>query len=353
MKKLLKVLLALVCVIAVAVAGLLTFLTVTEYKPADREAMDLSGTATHRVAVGDTIRVMSWNVGYGALGDNADFFMEGGEMVTTADEARVKENLAGIVKQIRSVKPDVLYLQEVDADSTRSYHIDETQMLDDLYKDDTSTEALYYSVAFVPYPVPPIGEVHTSLQTLSKFPVSEAIRVQLPVPFSWPVRTANLKRCLLVTRVPVEGSDRELVFINLHLEAYDDGEGKTAQTKMLREIMQAEYDKGNYVIAAGDFNQTFSNTDNSAYPTAEGLWEVGTVDADEFSPDFRLVMDETTPTCRSLYKPLEGADRETFQYYMIDGFIVSANLKVKSVKTVDAGFRNTDHNPVVLQAKLQ
>ena len=34
-------------------------------------------------------------------------------------------------------------------------------------------------------------------------------------------------------RVPIEGTDRELVLVNLHLEAYDDGEGKIAQTRQL------------------------------------------------------------------------------------------------------------------------
>lgn len=45
--------------------------------------------------------------------------------------------------------------------------------------------------------------------------------------------------------------------MNLHLEAYDDGEGKEAQTAMLLQILQEEYVKGNYVIAGGDFNQSF------------------------------------------------------------------------------------------------
>lgn len=47
--------------------------------------------------------------------------------------------------------------------------------------------------------------------------------------------------------------------------AYDDGEGKLAQTKMLSDLLQKEVEKGNYVIAAGDFNQSFSNVDTGAY----------------------------------------------------------------------------------------
>lgn len=345
--------LALLCALLVAAVALFTWLTVTEYKPAPKEAMSLSGTAAETLHKGDTFKLMSWNIGYCALGDDADFFMEGGDMVRGSDEARVRENLMNIITGIRKVGPDVLFLQEVDSDSTRSYHIDQTQIMDDLDSNDTSSEALYYSVKFVPYPVPPIGEVHTSLQTLSNYPVSESTRVQLPVPFSWPVRTANLKRCLLIDRVPVKGSDKELVLINLHLEAYDDGEGKAAQTEQLLKVMEEEYEKGNYVVAAGDFNQTFSNTDTSAYPQQEGLWSVDAIDTKVFAPDFKMYMDSSVPTCRGTHMPYKGADPETFQYYMIDGFIVSANLDVESVKTVDYGFVSSDHNPVVLQAALK
>lgn len=39
--------------------------------------------------------------------------------------------------------------------------------------------------------------------------------------------------------------------------------------------------------------------------------------------------------------------------YTIDGFIVSPNVEVTSVETLDAGFAYSDHNPVKLQVKLK
>lgn len=351
-RRILTVFLAILLILVLLLAAGLAYLTITEYKPADRETMAVDGNGSRSLSVGDSLTIMSWNIGYGALGDNADFFMDGGEMVTTATPERLKENLAGIAGLIKKVEPDVALLQEVDSDSSRSYHVDETAYMANLYKDDDEAESLYHSCPFVPYPLPPMKEVHLNLQTLSKFDLTDATRYQLPIPFSWPMRTANLKRCLLVTRTPLKDSDKELVLVDLHLEAYDSGEGKEAQTKMLRDILQKEYDKGNYVIAAGDFNQRFSNVDDSMYPHQEGLWEVGMVDAERFAPDFRLLMDPTVPTCRGLHAVYEGADHDTFQYYMIDGFIVSKNLKVKSMKTLDAGFKYSDHNPIVLEATL-
>ena len=351
-RKVLNIVLAILLIIFLAAAGLIAWLSITEYKPKDVENLTTGGTSKSSIGVGDQLSVLTWNIGYGALGDNADFFMDGGEMVKSATEDRVKENMAGITGAVTKLDPDVSFFQEVDSDSTRSYHIDETAILGNLSPSDTESEALYYSVAFVPYPIPPIGEVHTNLQTLSRFPVSKAQRIQLPISFSWPVRTANLKRCLMVSRVPLDNSDRELVLVNLHLEAYDSGEGKIAQTRQLLDVLEKEIKKGNYVIAAGDFNQTFSNTNLSAYPIREGMWTPGIIDVEDFAPNFELLMDNTTPTCRSLDQPLAGADESTFQYYMIDGFIVSKNVEVQSVETQDFGFKNSDHNPVLLRATL-
>ena len=127
----------------------------------------------------------------------------------------------------------------------------------------TSSYAYNYKTLMVPYPLPPIGRVTSGIMTLSSFEVSDAERIQLPCPFSYPIRLCNLKRCLIVSRIPIAGSEHELVIVNLHLEAYDSGEGKAAQTRMLADILQNEAAAGNYVIAGGDFNQTFSNVDLS------------------------------------------------------------------------------------------
>ena len=43
-------------------------------------------------------------------------------------------------------------------------------------------------------------------------------------------------------RTKVKGTDKELVYINLHLEAYDSGAGKVAQTKALNKLLKQEID---------------------------------------------------------------------------------------------------------------
>jgi hypothetical protein len=122
---------------------------------------------------------------------------------------------------------------------------------------------------------------------------------------------------------------------------------------MLVGFLNAERGKGNYVIAGGDFNQTFSNIDTSMYPTRGGDWLPGLIETEEVEGDWQFLMDNKTPTCRTLKEPYGGVDKATFQYYMIDGFIVSDNVRVDSLETRDLDFVCSDHNPVVLKVTLE
>ena len=350
--RIIKVILIVLLAVFILAGGMIGFLSATEYKPEDRETVSVTGEPVKELTLGEDFSVLTFNIGYGALGDNADFFMDGGKSVMTADKERVKQNLNGILDCVTQLDPDIVFFQEIDKDSTRSHHINEYEHFMSEKTQYAFSFANNFKVAYLPYPIPPIGKVDSGIATASKFGAQSAERIQLPIPFSWPIRMANLKRCVLVNRIPIKGSDKSLVLFNLHLEAYDSGEGKVAQTKMLAELLKAETEKGNYVIAGGDFNQIFSNADKSAYPAQEGKWTAGEIDVTAFGDGFDFLMDESVPSCRSLDVAYKNADKYSFQYYLIDGFIVSKNIQVKSFKTQNLEFVNSDHNPVIINVVL-
>ena len=361
-KKILKILGIVLAVLLAAFAGLVCWLTVREYKP---EAVEELEAATWRdqmaspsyledlplPAPGDSLTILSQNTGYAGLGKDADFFMDGGKDVAPTEEEETA-NRNGLIQQLQAQDADVYFLQEVDVDSGRTGGVDQAAYYQSLMDRYTSSHALNYSCDFVPFPWPPIGKVHSGLQTLSRFDVSKAQRVALPCPFSWPVSTANLKRCLLVSYVPLEGTDKQLVLVNLHLEAYDDGEGKAAQTKVLMDFLAGEYDKGNYVIAGGDFNQTFPGA-LEAFPIQDpSLWTPGVLDSDSLPEGWQFACDLSVPSCRLLNHPYDP-NPEGNQFYVIDGFILSPNVRLDSVETLDRQFEFTDHNPVALEVTLE
>ena len=352
MKKIFKTIGIILLAIVVLVALFFGYLTITQLNPETEQAtLQTENAATKTITAGEPITALSWNIGYAALGEESDFFMDGGLQTRPESSAVVEKNLAGIVETVLEQNADFTILQEVDSGSMRSYSIDETEALSDAAQQ-ISAYALNYKCDFVPFPWPPIGKVSSGLYTLSAADVADAARVALPSPFTWPVSVANLKRCLLVTRIPVEGSEKELVLINLHLEAYDDGEGKIAQTKVLTALLQSEYEKGNFVIAGGDFNQTFPGV-LETYPIKNAeLWTPGTLGADMLPEGWQLVCDASVPTCRLLNMPYDPQNDAT-QYYVIDGFILSPNVQLQQAETLDLGFRFSDHNPVRLSVVLE
>lgn len=170
--------------------------------------------------------------------------MDGGDSVYTSTAKQVNDNMEAITSELNSLAADIFLLQEVDERSSRSHKINEADILREKLPSYTSSYAYNYKTLMVPYPLPPIGRVTSGIMTLSSFEVSYAERIQLPCPFSYPIRLCNLKRCLIVSRIPIAGSEHELVIVNLHLEAYDSGEGKAAQTRMLADILQMRLQQG-------------------------------------------------------------------------------------------------------------
>ena len=356
LKSILKVVGIVLGVILLIAVGLFGYLTITEYRPADTEAVELKQTETAPVFSGNSFRVLSWNIGYSALGKESDFFMDGGKQTRPDNEGIVNKNLDGIKKIIADANPDFCLLQEVDSDSDRSFKKQEVDALTALDFCRSSAYAFNYKCDFVPYPLPPLGRVRSGLLTMSAWKGESATRISLPCPFKWPISTANLKRCLLVDRIPLEGSDKELVLVNLHLEAYDDGEGKIAQTNELLGFLRDEYAKGNYVVAGGDWNQIFPDTE-SIYPIPEAmrkLWSPGVLEQALLEAGgWELVWDPGEHgTCRLLNQPYDPGDRENTQYYVIDGFLISPNLELVSVKTLNEEFEFSDHNPVLAELRF-
>lgn len=353
MKKLLKFLTSLVALLLIVVLGFVGYLSFTEYRP---EARSIAATEIRADAAvlkdGQSLTLISWNTGYAGLDRSADFFMDGGSMVMPTSQTAVEANMAAIADFLTAESADIYLLQEVDRNSSRTEGVDELAY----YQQETGLSWAYganYRCKFVPYPWPPLGRMESGVATVTGCLFdSEPLRISLPCPFSWPVRVANMKRCLVLARFPLEGSSRELVVVNLHLEAYDDGAGKVAQTQALLSVLQEEYEKGNYIIAGGDFNQTFPGG-LDAYPIVnEALWTPGTLDDSLLPEGWRYVYDTAVPSCRLLNQPY-APDSKATQYYVIDGFLVSPNVTVNAVETLDLDFSNSDHNPVRLEVTLK
>ena len=66
-----KIIIVILLSVIIIIAGLLIFMMVTEYRPSPTAELAIEGNEEAHCYVGDRIKIMSWNIGYGALGDNA------------------------------------------------------------------------------------------------------------------------------------------------------------------------------------------------------------------------------------------------------------------------------------------
>lgn len=323
--------------------------------------LDASAAPAAKPSVATPYRIASYNIGFGAYSDDYGFFMDGGTESRARSAEAVNRNIDGAVEALVGCEPDLMLIQEVDTDGTRSYHIDEAELLRDLLTPRYADTALYYNFAqnydspYLMYPLSaPHGANKAGILTFSTFPIDRALRRSLPIETGL-TRFLDLDRCYSVSRIGVEGGG-ELVLYNLHLSAYtSDGTIANEQLRLLLEDMQREYEAGNWCVAGGDFNKDLLG-DSSVYFGASDIqytWAQPIPPETFDGVDIRLVapLDEfaPVPSCRNA----DGPYHEGQYVLTVDGFLVSPNVAVAESRVIDAGFRWSDHNPVYLDFTLE
>lgn len=351
MKKVVKIVLSIVGIILVLVALGLGYLTITDYQPEEVESLVLENGVEQTLQMGEELTITTWNIGYAALGAEEDFFMDDGVKALPDSKEVVEAYMDGIVKTVETFDADFMLFQEIDLDAKRSYNIDQKEILDQKLAGYSASFACNYDVKYVPVPLPPMGKVYAGISTYGSYEISELNRYAMPGQYSWPTRVAMLDRCMLESRIPIEGSDKELVLINAHFSAYDDGSIREQQLAFIREYVEKEYNKGNYVVLGGDWNQTFPGVDLTAYPLyKEGtFWNPKQIEDDWIADDWTFAYGAGNPTYRLLNAPYEEGVTQTG---VIDGFLTSPNVNVISSEAIDLGFAYSDHNPVRIQIEL-
>ena len=306
--------------------------------------------------------IATYNIGFGAYDQDFSFFMDegydkdGNPIKGKYGKGRshndVLKNTNGSIALLEEINADFILAQEVDTKSTRSYKINQLDLLTNKFNNYSYSYAVNFHSGFLPYPFNDMhGRVNSGILSLSRFNIKSSNRVELPIDFSFPTKFFDLDRCLNVSRYSV--NDCELVIVNAHLSAYDKGGVyRKAQLDLLNYLINEEYLQGNYVIVGGDFNHDLVNSyQRGLFKTNQGHpdW-LKDFPSNELNENFKLYASDELPSCRDADTPY--VKDETFTS-VVDGFIVSKNVSVSSVKNINNEFKYSDHNPVVLKFKLE
>ena len=350
MKKLFKFLFKSVLIILIFCVGFFIFATVTDFNP--EEKINIGEWENHSKIVDSTFTIFTWNIGYGGLGKNMDFFYDGGKLVRDS-ESNTAQNLKQIGTFIANQNTvDFFLFQEVDVKSKRTYGINEKDSISKYLNSYSSTYTDNFVVNYIPMPIQEhMGSVQSGLLTSSKFRSKSADRYGFPGNYSWPTRVFTLDRCFLVNRFELSNG-KDLVIINTHNSAFDDGSLKLQQINYLISFLKEELKEGNEFVVGGDWNQNPPDMSSENFnPTIEGdNFTITEIDKSLFPENWNWNFDHKVPTARSNINPYDKKNSTTT---VLDFFLTSPGIKVTSVKNFDLQFENSDHQPVIMTFHLK
>lgn len=291
---------------------------------------------------GDTISLLTWNLGYAGLGAGSDFIADGGRSVLPPSRAAVRENMAGIAAHLAGTDADVVLLQEVARAGPLNYWVDVLAGVRAPLQRYASVFDAEVATRLIP---PPLSLAHGAA-IFSRRELSYAERVALPLEDEWMAGIVRRHYRMQIARLPIAGTSRQWVILNIHLAAFDrGGEVRRRQLGEVLRFAEGEFAKGNPVVIGGDWNLEF--VARGAFPHAteeKHLFWLHPFPFNELPQGWRAAYDPATPSARTLYAPYEpGRTYVT----VIDGFVISPNVEIESVAGENLAFAHSDHQPVL------
>ena len=365
LKRTLIVTAIVISIFVLVVGGYLGYVMIQYYRYDDVVKLRVDKNSVNQtVSLNRKYSISTYNIGFGAYNHDYSFFMDegymkdgkyvSGEYATAQSKEIVLTNTIGAINTIKNLDPDFMFFQEVDKKATRSYKVNQYEMLMDNFSDYSGVYASNFHSAYLLYPFnDPIGKTEAGIVTLSDYKINSATRYKLPIDESFPTKFFDLDRCIMVTRYAVS-EGKELVLINVHLSAYDKGGVyRKKQLDLLNEVLMEEKEKGNYVIAGGDFNHDIADSLNSFVTDQKVPEWVYVLNEEDLIDGYKFATSNEIPTCRSTDMPYT---KDVNYSVVLDGFIVSDNVNVISVNNVaqenDELFLYSDHNPVYMEFVL-
>ncbi len=282
------------------------------------------------------IEVLSWNLGFGALGEGAEFYPDGGRWLIPSLRRDVVRYVQGIAAFLGKAGADLFLLQEAARPSAVNHRVDLLAAVEKSLPGRWRAWSPDVAIAF--------PRVSVGLATFAPGPPASVQRLELPGQTRWQ------RYHLLVTRFPLASGAGELVLANVHLSAFDPAASvRHRQLEAVTDFLRAEERRGAHVVLGGDWNLLLAET-HFPHTTAQRHLSWLHPLPPTFPPlGWRLAADPRVASVRTLERPyVRGANYTA----VIDGFLVSPNLTVLSVRTVDLGFRFSDHQPVAVRLRL-
>lgn len=307
-KKVLKTIGVLLGFIVVIVLGYIIYLYASYHRIEDNKSLSVeSHTETKQtLTTGKQYSAITYNIGFGAYTPDFSFFMDGGKSSWAKSKKSVLKTVKNAGNLTKSYDPDFALIEEIDLNSTRSYHVNEYSILKKCLKNYDTVFAQNYDSAFLFYPfTQPHGSSKAGLALFSRYPIKDSLRRSLPISTSYN-KFFDLDRCYSISRIPVDNG-KYLVIFQLHMSAYGNSDKiRKGQIRMLPEHFSFCMDQ---------------------LPKKENLWNSSR------NADMKYIPGKTYTVT-------------------LDGFIISDNVKCDMYKNINTGYSYSDHDPVYVKFEL-
>ena len=197
----------------------------------------------------DTVRIMTYNMGYlsGMTNNRA--------VDRSKDLFDTNENR--LITLLKKEKVDICCFQEIDFHSSRSYYVDQLSRISTDVNYPYASRVVNWDKTYVPFPYWPLtlqfGEILSGQAIASKYPIQQNeahVLEKADYPFYYNAFYLDRLAQVNLLRIGV----RELVIINVHLEAFDARTRERQADQLI--ALYKRYESTYPVLMLGDFNST-------------------------------------------------------------------------------------------------
>ncbi|HEV2562528.1 MAG TPA: endonuclease/exonuclease/phosphatase family protein [Rhizomicrobium sp.] len=289
---------------------------------------------------GGELSVLTWNLGYAGLGEESDFLADGGTHLLPPSRRIVLKNIGGITDTLKGVDADVYIFQEVARSGLLTYWVNVKSRLESVFRGMSRSFHADTLTRLVPHPL----RLTHGTEIFSRHALEDVETWPLPGEADAFFGIMRKSYNVHVARLNTAAGARWTI-MNIHLAAFDhEAIARKQQLAKLLAFASREYENGGHVVIGGDWNLMLAGTEFPATADPRHRFWLHPMPANATDAGWRFAVDPSLPTVRTDERPYTKGVNATA---IIDGFLVSPNVEVVSIRTENLEFRYSDHQPVL------
>lgn len=195
------------------------------------------------------LRVMAWNIKYGA--GRIDFWFDYWGDRTQMTISEVEANMGNIYELLNEYDPDILMTEEIEVNSRRSAHYDMVQGILENTRLNYGAYIQTWDSRYVPSEG--VGRTDLGNAIFSRYPITFAERIRQVDRTDQDAVTATFYIHRMIGRSIIDvGDNREIAAYVVHTEAYDQDGTKAKQIQQIHDEIKKETRP---FVLGGDFNE--------------------------------------------------------------------------------------------------